>query len=104
MAGSFATFALVYFCLIRWCVGRWDELGFAIGLSARNFLPFLGSLIRFSVSPKDHVSGFMADYANLSKQGLNVDWMVGVGLMQSLIGTVLLFLFLLALRNKFRLK
>ena len=104
MAGSFATFAFVYLCLIRWCVGRWDEVWFAIEFSFRNVVLLFGGLLTAALRPKEHLLSFESKYHDLIHQGLNLDWMVGLAVGQNFVGIILLFLFLLALRNKFRLK
>ncbi|MEL6947323.1 MAG: pentapeptide repeat-containing protein [Pseudomonadota bacterium] len=77
---------------------------FAASLSASNTVPLLGSLFRFASVPKDHVSAYDRRYNELKKAGLPVDWIVRLSVLQSIIGGILLFLFLLALRNRFRLR
>lgn len=83
---------------------NWTETYAAFHLSLRNFIPFFGSLFRFSPRPKEHNSAFMNTYHDLVNKGLDADWLAAIGIIQNIIGAVLLFLFLLALRNKFRLK
>jgi hypothetical protein len=67
-------------------------------------LPLFGSLFRFAAAPKDHISWYQKTYDKLAIAEINIDRLISLGIGQNLVGTVLLFLFLLALRNKFRLK
>lgn len=83
---------------------NWDELRLAVGMSIRNFIPIIGSLFGALLRPEDHSSSFMTVYHDLVHKGLDADWLIAIGIVQNIIGAVLLFLFLLALRNKFRLK
>lgn len=104
---SLSIFPILYLVAVFWGQLRYpnsDEVYLALQLSMRNFLPFFGSLFRFSPRPKEHNSAFMNTYHDLVNKGLDADWLVAIGIVQNIIGAVLLFLFLLALRNKFRLK
>jgi len=110
MLASIYCFFCTYLGIINWQLGTYalppssDEKLVAFSLSVFNFLPLLGGLFRFAKTPDDHVSGFSAAYGRLAEKGLDVDLMVWLNVFQNIIGAVLLFLFLLALRNKFRLK
>lgn len=101
---SFLSFAAACLYLIRGALTWTDRLWFAADYSFRNMLPLFGSLFRFAPAPKDHVSWYQKTYEKLATGGVDIDRLISLGIAQSLIGTVLLFLFLLALRNKFRLK
>lgn len=83
---------------------KWNEICFAVRLSFNNFFPAFGTFGRFSPTPKDYTSSFITQFGHFKNAGLNIDRIVGVEIFQNIIGAALLFLFLLALRNKFRLK
>ena len=92
-----------------WLISSVRELGlegweFSALLSLKNSIPLLGSLFRFAPAPEGHVSWFQRYYDMLEKYPATVDWLIGLGVVQNIFGGVLLFLFLLALRNRFRLK
>ncbi len=100
---SFLTFAAACPYLIRSALTLTDRLWFAADFSFRNMLPLFGSLFRFAPAPKDHLSWYQKTYDRIGDAGVDIDRLISLGIVQNLIG-VLLFLFLLALRNKFRLK
>lgn len=104
LLGSFFSFAGICLYLIRDALTLTDRLWFAADFSFRNMLPLFGSLFRFAVAPEGHVSWYQKTYDRLATTGVDIDRLIVLGIFQNLIGTVLLFLFLLALRNKFRLK
>lgn len=104
LGGSFVAFAGLCLYLIRDTLTPDDRLWFAVDFSFRNMLPLFGSLFRFAAAPKDHVSWYQKTYEELATAGVDIDRLISLGIAQNLIGTVLLFLFLLALRNKYRLK
>ncbi|WP_420408561.1 hypothetical protein [Hoeflea sp.] len=81
-----------------------DRLWFAAEFSFRSLTPLFGSLFRFAPAPEDHVSWYQKTYKSLADAGVDIDGLIALGVAQSVIGTVFLFLLLLALRNKFRLK
>ncbi|MEQ8738928.1 MAG: hypothetical protein RID59_10255, partial [Hoeflea sp.] len=81
-----------------------DRLWFAAEFSFRSLTPLFGSLFRFAPAPEEHVSWYQKTYKGLAHAGVEIDGLIALGVAQSVIGTVLLFLLLLALRNKFRLK
>lgn len=83
---------------------RFDAMAFSTFLSLKNSIPLLGSLFRFAPAPQDHKSWFQTYYDTLEASPATVDWLIGLGVVENILGGVLLFLFLLALRNKFRLK
>jgi len=82
----------------------WKNIGLSFTLSARNLIPFFNSLSRFAPAPKDHVSWFQKSMNRLETEGVNIDLLTVSGIVEQLIGAILLFLLLLGLRNKFRLK
>jgi len=104
LCASFLTFAASCLFLIRGALTLEDRLWFAADFSFRNMLPLFGSLFRFTVAPEGHVSWYQRTYNCLRDARVDIDRLVALGIFQNLIGTVLLFLLLLALRNKFRLK
>lgn len=110
MVASIYSFFCAYLGVINWQLGTYalppssDERLVAFSLSVFNFRPMLGGLFRFAKTPKIHDSEFTLAYGRLADKGLDVDLMVWLNVLQNIIGAVLLFLFLLALRNKFRLK
>ncbi|TDH38654.1 hypothetical protein E2A64_06025 [Pseudohoeflea suaedae] len=81
-----------------------EDWKFSAFLSLKNSIPLLGSLFRFAPAPEKHVSWFQQYYDGLEQHTATVDWLIGLGVVQNIFGGVLLFLFLLALRNRFRLK
>ena len=106
MISSFLSFGIFYCCTIfifieNW---KWSDVGFASLLSLRNVLPIGSVLSRFSITPEEHVSWFSCKYKMLDREGLSVDWITVIGVFQNIFGVIFLFLFLLVLRNKFRLK
>lgn len=104
LGASYLAFAAACLYLIRDTLTLTDRLWFAADFSFRNMLPLFGSLFRFAPAPQDHVSWYQKTYDRLAAAGVDIDRLISLGIAQSLIGTVLLFLFLLALRNRFRLK
>lgn len=104
MAASFCFFAAVYGLIIGKAGGWPANLLFALETSLRNAVPLFGALFKAIPAPKDHKSAFDRMFATLSDAGVNMDLIGWIGMAQSLFGGVLLFLLLLALRNKFRLK
>ncbi len=95
--------------LNAWLLSSIREVGlqnwqFSAFLSLKNSIPLLGSLFRFAPAPEGHVSWFQRYYDTLEEHPATVDWLIGLGVVQNIFGGVLLFLFLLALRNRFRLK
>lgn len=83
---------------------RFDAMAFSTFLSLKNSIPLLGSLFRFAPAPEGHKGWFQTYYDTLEDSPATVDWLIGLGVVENILGGVLLFLFLLALRNKFRLK
>ena len=104
LIASYLVFAAACLYLIRDTLTLSDRLWFAADYSFRNMLPLFGSLFRFASAPTDHVSWYQKTYDCLGDAGVDIDQLISLGIAQSMIGTVLLFLLLLALRNKFRLK
>ena len=104
LGGSFVAFGGACLYLIRDALTLADRAWFAADFSFRNMLPLFGSLFRFAAAPKDHLSWYQKTYEKLATAGVDIDRLISLGIAQNLIGTVLLFLFLLALRNKYRLK
>lgn len=83
---------------------RFEAIAFSTLLSLKNTIPLLGSLVRFAPSPEKHKGWFQRYYDTLTGHQSTVDWLISLGVVQNILGGVLLFLFLLAVRNKFRLK
>jgi len=83
---------------------RFEALLFSTVLSLKNAIPLLGSLFRFAPAPEGHKGWFQSYYDTLKGHPATVDWLIGPGVVESIFGGVIVFLFLLALRNKFRLK
>ncbi len=77
---------------------------FAARLSLHNLVPFISSLSRFVPTPENYTSGFQETLNRLANDGVNIGWLTLLGTVEQLIGAILLFLLLLGLRNKFRLK
>lgn len=97
-------FAIYYATQVNSLLKSAEMNDFALGYSFRNVFPFLGSLLGAVFHPADHKSGFEKIFEKLGPKPELIDWLVTVGFVQNAIGAVLLFLLLLGLRNKFRLK
>lgn len=99
---------VVYFLLYNLIIGNLLEPStrwvFSAKLSFLNIIPFLGTLFKLAAAPSDHISNFQKTYNLLYASGGDVFWMQLISVSQNLFGSILIFLFLLALRNKFRLK
>jgi hypothetical protein len=104
MASSFLSFAFIYRAVIGAAGGWPTNLLFALENSFRNSVPLFGALFKAIPAPKDHKSAFDRMFATLADAGVNMDLIGWIGMAQAFFGGVLLFLLLLALRNKFRLK
>jgi len=106
LAISFLGFAATYF----WIIGNGltdmrEKIGFVAELSARTFLPLVNSLFRFTPVPGNgHESSFQKTFHEIAHAGVNIELLTWLGVAQQFLGIILLFLLLLALRNKFRLK
>ena len=103
-----ATNLLVISCLIaatRATISSYTQaIAFSIVLSLKNAVPLLGSLFRFAPAPEGHKGWFQEYYNTLKDDQATVDLLISLGVVESIAGGVLLFLFLLALRNRFRLR
>lgn len=81
------------------------SLAFILEYSAHNTLPLTNTLFRFALTPKEYASGFEASMTKIFATAGGVsDWLVFFSVIQQAIGAILLFLLLLGLRNRFRLK
>ena len=91
---------------------KWNEIYFAIRLSYNNFLPVIGTFNRLSIKPQDndslisqeYRSSFLQQFDLFFNDGLYPGFIIRLEVLQNAFGAILLFLFLLAIRNKFRLK
>ena len=81
-----------------------DLSSFAFWQSFKNMIPFLNSLIRFASRPDEFKSTYELAFNQLQSKGASIEFFINAGIFQNFIGLILLFLFLLGLRNKFRLK
>ena len=81
-----------------------DLSSFAFWQSFKNMIPFLNSLIRFASRPDDFKSTYELAFNQLKAKDAPIEFFINAGIVQNFIGLVLLFLLLLGLRNKFRLK
>ena len=82
-----------------------QRLVFALEYSWRNTVPFFNTLFRFALKPEGFASGFDRHLKDASLAiGHDFDWIIAASVAQQLLGGILLFLLLLGLRNKFRLK
>lgn len=80
----------------------------AAELATRNLIPFVGSLLRFTPQPDTHSfrTGFQTSINEISR-GLGhngYDLFIYLGFAEQFLGSILLFLLLLGLRNVFRMK
>ena len=101
---NFFCFALLNIAYLIQATGNWDHWWFGAELALRNGLSILGTLFRFAVRPEGHEGWFIGAYDDAIQAGASGDVLVYIGIFEQLFSSVLLFLFLLALRNKFRLK
>ncbi|MEP4703707.1 MAG: pentapeptide repeat-containing protein [Hyphomicrobiales bacterium] len=101
---SLVVFIAPYFWMVRSFLPTSEAIWFGFGHSWRNFMPLLSSLFRFAARPEGHPSGYDEIFHKLAHDGGPLDLLVYLGIFQNFIGLILLFLLLLGLRNKFRLK
>lgn len=101
---SLAAFIVPYAWMVCSFLKKSDAFYFALAHSWRNFTPLTNSLFRFSTRPEDHPSGYDKIFHDLAHDDGPVDLLINIGIFQNFIGLILLFLLLLGLRNKFRLK
>ena len=73
-------------------------------LSFRNSVPLIGTAFRFAISPEGQQTWFEENYERFAEVAGTFEPLHWLSMSQSLIGAILLFLFLLGLRNRFRLK
>ena len=73
-------------------------------LSFRNSVPLIGTAFRFAISPEGQQTWFEKNYERFAKAAGTFEPLHWLSMSQSLIGAILLFLLLLGLRNRFRLK
>ena len=81
-----------------------DLSAFAFWQSFKNMIPFLNSLIRFASRPDEFKSTYELAFNQLQVKGAPIEFFIYAGIFQNFIGLIFLFLLLLGLRNKFRLK
>jgi len=104
LVGFFVGYVAILLSYISSMTVWWDALKFSAIHSFQNAVPIFGTFFRFAAKPEGK-SGFYAEtYAKLTTDNGAFEWLYWGGVIQSIFGAVLLFLFLLALRNKFRLK
>ncbi|MEL6505574.1 MAG: hypothetical protein AAFQ10_14095 [Pseudomonadota bacterium] len=107
MMGSFGFFGLFYLFFATQILPYWQAMAFALGHSFKNVVPLFTTLVRLGGRPEGYETNYNLAFAKLAN-GQNgtalVDGLLLVSYVQQFIGIVLLFLLLLALRNKFRLK
>jgi len=104
MLASWIWFAIVYNLQIE-KIGEFSERTYFVFLhSLKNVVPLFTSLFRFGSRPEKYQSSYDKFYKSLKGHGVDVDMILSIGFVQQLMGVIFLFLFLLALRNKFRLK
>ena len=101
---SFIGFATLYYTMIASKYDAVKSVSFALLYSFRNAIPFMGAIANVAPAPADHTSAFSSLFASIKNAGVSIDTLIVLSIFQNLIGGVLLFLLLLALRNKFRLK
>ncbi|MEO0327586.1 MAG: hypothetical protein AAF217_03205 [Pseudomonadota bacterium] len=99
-----ALFFCFYSIVVLSKVSDFKFFFFTVENSIRNALPLVGSLFRSVPKPEDHLTSFDQLYSDLIRSGVNIDLLVYLEVLQQISGVVLLFLFLLGLRNRFRLK
>lgn len=105
-ATSIYLFAFIYSLCIPTNALPWQQIrGVALENSLRNFVPALNSLLRFTPIPVEYKSGFQHIMSNIAAlPGNPLDTLIWLSVIQQAIGAILLFLLLLGLRNKFRMK
>ena len=104
MFTSFIGFTLLNIWLIGFAMQPWDRLHLAWKYSLAHVVPLFTTLFRFGGKPEEFTSRYQTLLNGMDSKNIAVDWFIWFGHLQQFIGTILLFLFLLALRNKFRLK
>ncbi|MEP2942260.1 MAG: pentapeptide repeat-containing protein [Hyphomicrobiales bacterium] len=101
---SLVVFIAPYFWMVRSFLPTSEALWFGFDHSWRNFMPLLNSLFRFAYRPENHETPYEKSYNALIAHETTIDCLITLGIAQNFIGLILLFLLLLGLRNKFRLK
>lgn len=106
LVGSFFGFAAIYAGILRNTGSFEESVPFIFEYSFRNTLPLVNTLFRNAPSPNEsYTHGFETRMVDaFSTVGSNADWIVNISILQQAIGAILLFLLLLGLRNRFRLK
>lgn len=104
MAFSWFVFWLLAIGLTTPQMGTLKAFSFSALHSLLNIVPVFGLLLRTNSTPEKHNSWYVKTYEQLRVDGFNVDLLTTFTVLQQIIGTVLLFLLFLGLRNKFRLK
>ena len=104
LGGFWTFFAFINLLTVLKQLNLFEGLFFAARLSLHNLIPFISSLARFVSSPDKYTSGFQTTMNSLESGGVNIGVLTLFGMTQQFIGAILLFLLLLGLRNKFRLK
>ena len=81
------------------------HIAFAFVYSLKNAVPFVGTLAPFVSLPEGYEGWYAETFNEIWKSGrAYIDIMAAAAIAQQIIGLVLLFLLLLALRNRFRMK
>lgn len=109
---SFVTFALAYAILLRDLLPVGPLIGLTIFYSFRNALPFANSLFRFAAVPSDktfHTAlqsqlNLIYEHAVAARAEWVLHGVIALSVVQQFLSAILLFLLLLGLRNRFRLK
>ncbi|MEL7274446.1 MAG: hypothetical protein AAGK33_13545 [Pseudomonadota bacterium] len=104
LGASLAFFTALYAALATTALGFSKALEFGAIHAIKNLTPVVSTIVRFGAKPKDYVSVYDKRFDALVTNDAPVGWIIVLSYGQAFIGTVLLFLLLLALRNKFRLK
>ena len=104
LGGTIGVFTLLYTLLVGVKLPPIEAAWFGFLLSLKNALPFLGTITRFAPAPEGHVTWFAERMNSLTEPWINADWLIGLGVFQSLLGLFFFFFLLLGLRNRFRLK
>ena len=105
MLASFVGFAIAYDLVIGRMVSHAERMTFVWEHSFKNFVPLFTSLFKIGDRPDGHKTPYDLAFENLKDISTDaIDTIMALAFIQQFIGVVLLFLFLLALRNKFRLK
>lgn len=104
MISSWFAFWLLAIGLTTPQMGTLKAFSFSAFHSLFNVVPLIGGLFRSAAMPKGHETWYDKTYHELIHDGFNANYLTVFSTLQQFLGIIFLFLLVLGLRNKFRLK